>query len=96
MLTHGNLLYQINLLGTVIQPTPRECTLSILPTWHSFGRTGEYLFLSQGCTQIYTNKRYLKKDFQFDHFVCLITIHTPIIVTKFTILGMLVKSSWSL
>ena len=64
MLTHGNLLYQINLLGTVIQPTPRECTLSILPTWHSFGRTGEYLFLSQGCTQIYTNKRYLKKDFQ--------------------------------
>lgn len=64
MLTHGNLLYQINLLGTVIQPNPGECTLSILPTWHSFGRTGEYLFLSQGCTQIYTNKRYLKKDFQ--------------------------------
>lgn len=64
MLTHGNLLYQINLLGTVIQPTPGECTLSILPTWHSFGRTGEYFFLSQGCTQIYTNKRFLKKDLQ--------------------------------
>ncbi|MCL2923181.1 MAG: AMP-binding protein [Trichodesmium sp. MAG_R04] len=64
MLTHGNLLYQINLLGTVIQPIPGEYTLSILPTWHSFGRTGEYLFLSQGCTQIYTNKRYLKKDLQ--------------------------------
>ena len=75
MLTHGNLLYQINLLGTVIQPTPRECTLSILPTWHSFGRTGEYLFLSQGCTQIYTNKRYLKKDFQEykpNYVICLL------------------------
>ncbi|NEQ37058.1 MAG: long-chain fatty acid--CoA ligase [Okeania sp. SIO3I5] len=64
MLTHGNLLYQINLLGTIIQPNPGEFTLSILPTWHSFGRVGEYLSLSQGCTQIYTNKRYLKKDFQ--------------------------------
>ncbi len=64
MLTHGNLLYQINLLGTIIQPNPGEFTLSLLPTWHTFGRIGEYLSLSQGCTQIYTNKRYLKKDFQ--------------------------------
>ena len=64
MVTHGNLLYQINFLGTVVQPSPGEFTLSILPTWHSFGRTAEYLFLSQGCTQIYTNKRYLKKDLQ--------------------------------
>lgn len=64
MLTHSNLLYQINAIGTVIQPQPGECTLNILPTWHSFGRTGEYFFLSQGCTQIYTTKRYLKKDFQ--------------------------------
>ncbi|NET26762.1 long-chain fatty acid--CoA ligase [Okeania sp. SIO1I7] len=64
MLTHGNLLYQINVLGALIQPNPGECTLNILPTWHTFGRTGEYFFLSQGCTQIYTNKRSLKKDFQ--------------------------------
>ncbi|MEB3340784.1 AMP-binding protein [Okeania sp.] len=64
MLTHGNLLYQINSIGAILQPEPGECTLNILPTWHSFGRTGEYFFLSQGCTQIYTNKRYLKKDFQ--------------------------------
>ncbi|MGK7921061.1 MAG: long-chain fatty acid--CoA ligase [Trichodesmium sp.] len=64
MLTHGNLLYQINCIGAILQPNPGECTLNILPTWHSFGRTGEYFFLSQGCTQIYTNKRYLKKDFQ--------------------------------
>ena len=64
MLTHGNLLYQINHIGAIVQPQPGECTLNILPTWHTFGRTGEYFFLSQGCTQIYTAKRYLKKDFQ--------------------------------
>ncbi len=64
MLTHGNLLYQINVISTVIQPQPGEYILSLLPTWHTFGRTGEYFFLSKGCTQIYTNKRYLKKDFQ--------------------------------
>ncbi len=64
MLTHGNLIHQINNIGVYLQPQPGECTLNILPTWHTFGRTGEYFFLSQGCTQIYTTKRYLKKDFQ--------------------------------
>ncbi|MGD1702665.1 long-chain fatty acid--CoA ligase [Dapis sp. BLCC M229] len=64
MLTHGNLLHQINNIGVYLQPQPGECTLNILPTWHTFGRTGEYFFLCQGCTAIYTNKRYLKKDFQ--------------------------------
>lgn len=64
MLTHANFLYQINYLGVTIQPTPGEVTLNILPTWHSFGRTGEYFYFSQGCTQIYTNIRYLKSDFQ--------------------------------
>lgn len=62
MLTHGNLLHQINTIGTLIQPSPGDCVLSILPTWHSFGRMGEYFLLSQGCTQIYTNIRYFKKD----------------------------------
>lgn len=64
MLTHANFLYQINYLGVIIQPTPGEITLNILPTWHSFGRTGEYYCFSQGCTQVYTNIRYLKSDFQ--------------------------------
>ncbi|MDJ0514776.1 MAG: long-chain fatty acid--CoA ligase [Trichodesmium sp. MO_231.B1] len=64
MLTHGNFIHQINNIGVYLQPQPGECTLNILPTWHTFGRTGEYFFLCQGCTAIYTNKRYLKKDFQ--------------------------------
>jgi long-chain acyl-CoA synthetase len=64
ILTHGNFIHQINTLTSIIQPSVGDKTLSILPTWHSFGRVGEYYTLSQGCTQIYTNRRYLKQDLQ--------------------------------
>ncbi|GAA6619537.1 AMP-dependent synthetase/ligase [Scytonema sp. NUACC26] len=62
MLTHGNLLHQVLVLRSVVQPQPGENILSILPTWHSYERSGEYFLLSQGCTQIYTNLRSVKKD----------------------------------
>ncbi len=62
MLSHGNLLHQMTSLGVAIQPQPVDCALAILPTWHSFGRTAEYFLLSQGCAQIYTSIRYLKRD----------------------------------
>lgn len=64
MLSHGNFIHQINTLPSIIQPCLGDRTLSILPTWHSIGRVGEYYTLSQGCTQIYTNRRYLKQDLQ--------------------------------
>ncbi len=62
MLTHRNLIHQISNLTAILQPNVGDKTLSILPTWHCFGRSGEYYTLSQGCTQIYTNRRYLKQD----------------------------------
>jgi long-chain acyl-CoA synthetase len=62
MLTHGNLLHQIHTAATVIQPAPGDRILSILPSWHSYERTCEYYLLSQGCSQTYTNIRYLKQD----------------------------------
>jgi long-chain acyl-CoA synthetase len=62
MLTHGNLLHQINAIPDVINPDPGEVFLSILPTWHTFGRTGQYFCLSQGCTVVYTSIRYFKQD----------------------------------
>lgn len=64
MLSHGNLLHQLQTIGAVIQPQQGDSILSILPTWHTFGRTGEYFFLSRGCTQIYSNIRYIKQDFK--------------------------------
>jgi long-chain acyl-CoA synthetase len=62
MLSHNNLLHQIKTLGTVVQPQPGDIILSILPSWHSYERSVEYLLLSQGCTQIYTNLRSVKQD----------------------------------
>jgi long-chain acyl-CoA synthetase len=62
MLSHGNLLSQIESVRTVAQPAPGERVLSILPIWHCYERTFEYFIFFQGCTQIYTNIRHVKKD----------------------------------
>jgi long-chain acyl-CoA synthetase len=64
MLSHGNLIHQLTSCTALIQPNVGDKTLSILPTWHSYGRVGEYYTLSQGCTQIYTNTRYFKPDLE--------------------------------
>ena len=62
MLTHGNLLHQVNYVKTVFQPQSGDKILSILPSWHAYERAAEYFFLSQGATQIYTSIRYFKQD----------------------------------
>ena len=62
MLSHGNLLHQVNCIKTVFQPQPGDITLSILPSWHAYERAGEYFFLTHGATQIYTSIRYFKQD----------------------------------
>jgi long-chain acyl-CoA synthetase len=62
MLSHGNLLHQVTTFGVVVQPKPGDRALGILPTWHSYERSVEYFLLSQGCTQIYTSIRTIKKD----------------------------------
>jgi long-chain acyl-CoA synthetase len=67
MLSHGNIIHQIETIGVLIQPQPGDLVLSILPTWHSFGRMADYYLLSQGCTQIYTNIRHIKRDFKTFH-----------------------------
>ncbi|MFE4107706.1 AMP-dependent synthetase/ligase [Almyronema epifaneia] len=62
MLSHGNLLSQITAACAVVHPLPGERVLSILPIWHCYERTFEYFVLSQGCGQVYTNIRQVKKD----------------------------------
>jgi long-chain acyl-CoA synthetase len=62
MLSHHNLLSQITAAYEVAQPGPGDRVLSILPIWHCYERTFEYFVLAFGCTQIYTNIRYVKKD----------------------------------
>jgi long-chain acyl-CoA synthetase len=74
MLSHGNLLHQINTCGTVIPAVPGLEVLSILPSWHSYERSCEYYLLSQGCTQIYTNIRYFKQDLKDYQPKCLVVV----------------------
>jgi len=62
MLSHSNLMHQVKNLRAIVQPQPGDIVLSILPTWHSYERSGEYFLLAQGCTQIYTNLRSVKRD----------------------------------
>jgi long-chain acyl-CoA synthetase len=74
MLSHGNLIHQIATIGAVVQPQVGDIVLSILPTWHVYERSCEYFLLSQGCTQIYTNLRSIKRDlqeFQPHYMVCV-------------------------
>jgi len=62
MLSHGNLLSQVSGAGTVVELQPGDRILSILPIWHCYERTFEYFAFGHGCTQVYTNIRYVKKD----------------------------------
>lgn len=74
MLSHGNLLHQVTSYGVVLQPEVGSIALSILPTWHVYERSAEYFLLSQGCTQVYTNLRSIKKDlkeFRPHYVVCV-------------------------
>ncbi len=63
-LSHANLLHQIRTLGVAVAPRPGDHVLSVLPIWHAYERTAEYLLLSCGCRQTYTTLRHLKADLQ--------------------------------
>ncbi len=74
MLSHGNILHQIVACSTVVQAKVGDIALSILPTWHSLGRTCEFFLLFQGCTQVYTNLRSVKRDlkeFKPQYMMCV-------------------------
>ncbi len=62
MLSHGNLLSQVDGAGRVVRLQPGERVLSILPVWHCYERTFEYFIFGHGCSQAYTNIRHVKKD----------------------------------
>ncbi|XP_021612674.1 probable acyl-activating enzyme 16, chloroplastic isoform X3 [Manihot esculenta] len=64
MLTHKNLLHQINNLWEVVPALPGDRFLSMLPSWHAYERACEYFILTCGVEQTYTTVRNLKEDLQ--------------------------------
>jgi long-chain acyl-CoA synthetase len=48
MLTHRNLISQVQRLGAVTKPRPGDATLSLLPPWHAYERATAYFAYSCG------------------------------------------------
>ncbi|KAJ6866465.1 acyl-activating enzyme 16 [Populus alba x Populus x berolinensis] len=64
MLTHKNLLHQINNLWDIVPAQPADRFLSMLPPWHAYERAAEYFIFTHGIEQVYTTVRNLKVDLQ--------------------------------
>ncbi|KAJ1292730.1 hypothetical protein BS78_01G012500 [Paspalum vaginatum] len=64
MLTHRNLLHQINNLWEIVPAEPGDRFLSMLPPWHAYERACEYFIFTYGIQQVYTTVKYLKEDLQ--------------------------------
>ncbi|XP_052208189.1 probable acyl-activating enzyme 16, chloroplastic isoform X2 [Diospyros lotus] len=62
MLTHKNLLHQINNLWNIVPAEPGDRFLSMLPPWHAYERACEYFIFTHGIEQVYTTVKYLKED----------------------------------
>ncbi|XBI86323.1 hypothetical protein VPH35_094302 [Triticum aestivum] len=64
MLTHRNLLHQINNMWEIVPAVPGDRFLSMLPPWHAYERSAEYFIFTHGAQQIYSSVKYLKADLQ--------------------------------
>ncbi|KAJ6420859.1 hypothetical protein OIU84_028269 [Salix udensis] len=64
MLTHKNLLHQINNFWDTVPAQPGDRFLSMLPPWHAYERACEYFIFMHGTEQVYTTVRNLKIDLQ--------------------------------
>lgn len=62
MLSHKNLLYGIE--RVVVELTPNDRILSLLPVWHIFERVFEIIAISRGICTYYSSVRHLAEDFR--------------------------------
>ncbi len=54
MLAHRSFQFQINGIENVIEFSPDDIVISVLPVWHSFERSVEYIVLSHGASIAYS------------------------------------------
>jgi long-chain acyl-CoA synthetase len=64
MLSHKNVMKNLEVLPAIIDLREDDLWLSILPSWHIFERTVEYLIFSGGCTMAYSAVRTFAADLQ--------------------------------
>ncbi|ACV67344.1 AMP-dependent synthetase/ligase [Desulfohalobium retbaense] len=63
-LTHANIMHNVQNLPDLIRLTSEDRWLSILPTWHIFERTVEYVALSRGSCIVYSSIRTFAADLE--------------------------------
>ncbi|CAI7822253.1 unnamed protein product [Closterium sp. NIES-54] len=74
MLTHSNLMHQVNNFECALTPDAGDVMLSLLPPWHMYERSCEYFLLSRGVQLVYSNVKSFKEDLMKhppDYFVAV-------------------------
>lgn len=64
ILTHQNLMHQVRELPYLIGLKSDDVWVSILPSWHIFERTAEYLSLTHGCCTVYSTIKSFASDLE--------------------------------
>jgi long-chain acyl-CoA synthetase len=62
MLTHSNVLANVQAITEVLDISAQDSFLSVLPAWHMYERIMDYLALAAGGQLVYTDRRHIKED----------------------------------
>ncbi|SHO52203.1 AMP-dependent synthetase/ligase [Desulfopila aestuarii] len=63
-LTHANVMHNVRVIPDIIGLTSNDSWLSILPSWHIFERTAEYVALAAGTTLVYSSVKTFAADLE--------------------------------
>jgi len=63
-LSHRNIMFNLEVIPDIIKLTEKDSWLSILPSWHIFERTAEYVALACGTTVVYSSVRTFAQDLE--------------------------------
>ncbi len=63
-LSHANIMHNVQVVPEIIQLTEKDNWLSILPSWHIFERTAEYVALARGTTLVYSSIKTFSQDLE--------------------------------
>lgn len=65
ILTHRNIMYNVDSIPLVVDLQRTDYWLSVLPTWHIFERAAEYMAISSGGCTVYSSVKTFSEDLQF-------------------------------
>lgn len=63
-LSHSNIMHNVRVIPDIIELTEKDSWLSILPTWHIFERTAEYVALAGGTSLVYSSVKTFAQDLE--------------------------------